>query len=64
MFLLPVLKLRLLCAVRHPHVRNMPSWVPDWAQPLPINRKIGSMSYSHEYKRNDQGKRPPAAVVP
>jgi hypothetical protein len=38
-FLLPVLGLRLLIAVRHPHGMDMPSWVPDWSQNLPLNRR-------------------------
>ena len=33
---LPVIGLRLLTAVRHPHDKNMPSWVPDWSQSLPL----------------------------
>lgn len=36
MFLLPVLGLRLLTAVRHPHARDMPSWIPDWSQKSPL----------------------------
>jgi hypothetical protein len=35
-FLLPVLGLRLLLAVRHPHRLKMPSWAPDWSQSLPL----------------------------
>jgi hypothetical protein len=37
-FLLPVLGLRLLTAVRHTHDKNMPSWIPDWSQNLPIHQ--------------------------
>ena len=36
MFLLPVLGLRILTATRHPHERNMPSWIPDWSKDLPL----------------------------
>lgn len=36
MFLLPVLVLRLT-AIRHPHDLDMPSWVPDWSQNLPLS---------------------------
>lgn len=36
-FLLPVLGLRLLTAVRHPHNMEMPSWIPDWSQNHPLN---------------------------
>ncbi|PQE17857.1 hypothetical protein CJF30_00010356 [Rutstroemia sp. NJR-2017a BBW] len=36
MFLLPVLGLRILTAVRHPHERDIPSWIPDWSQNLPL----------------------------
>jgi hypothetical protein len=35
-FLLPVLGLRILVAIRHAHNRNMPSWVPDWSQNTPL----------------------------
>lgn len=35
-FLVPVLGLRLLSAIRHPHEMEMPSWVPDWSQNLPL----------------------------
>ncbi|KAJ4303528.1 hypothetical protein N0V90_002424 [Kalmusia sp. IMI 367209] len=35
-FLLPVLGLKLLTAVRYPHAKDMPSWIPDWSQNLPI----------------------------
>jgi hypothetical protein len=38
MFLLPVLGLRILTAVRHPHQRDMPSWIPDRSQNLPLSR--------------------------
>jgi hypothetical protein len=34
--LLPVLGPRLLLANRHPHKLEMPSWVPDWSQNLPL----------------------------
>jgi hypothetical protein len=36
-FLLPVVGLRLLTAVRHPHSKEMPSWTPDWSQNLPLH---------------------------
>ncbi|KAF2709193.1 HET-domain-containing protein [Pleomassaria siparia CBS 279.74] len=36
MFLLPVLGLRILTAIRHSHDLNMPSWIPDWSQHLPL----------------------------
>jgi hypothetical protein len=36
-FFLPVLGLRMLTAIRHPHDKNMPSWVPDWSQNLPLH---------------------------
>jgi hypothetical protein len=36
-FLLPVLGLKLLTAVRHPHNMDMPSWIPDWSQNLPLS---------------------------
>jgi hypothetical protein len=36
-FLLPVLGLRLLTAVRHTHNLKMPSWIPDWSQNHPLN---------------------------
>jgi hypothetical protein len=36
LFLLPTLGLRLLTAIRHPHNREMPSWIPDWSQRLPL----------------------------
>jgi hypothetical protein len=36
-FLLPVLRLQLLTAVRHPHNMKMPSWNPDWSQNHPLN---------------------------
>ncbi|PVH96700.1 HET-domain-containing protein [Periconia macrospinosa] len=36
-FLLPVLGLRILTAIRHRHKKDMPSWIPDWAQDLPLN---------------------------
>jgi hypothetical protein len=35
-FLLPVLGLKILTAIRHPHEMNMPSWIPDWSQNLPL----------------------------
>jgi len=35
-FLLPVVGLRILLAVRHPHSLNMASWIPDWSQNLPL----------------------------
>jgi hypothetical protein len=38
-FLLPVLGLRLLAAIRHPHDKKMPSWIPDWSQNLPLQRQ-------------------------
>jgi len=38
-FLLPVVELRILCAVRHPHNLNMASWIPDWSQNLPLQHK-------------------------
>ncbi|KAF1843234.1 uncharacterized protein K460DRAFT_396592 [Cucurbitaria berberidis CBS 394.84] len=38
MFLLPVIGLRILTAVRHPHEKmDMPSWIPDWSQNLPLS---------------------------
>lgn len=37
LFLLPVLGLRLLLAVRHPHTLDVSSWIPDWTQNLPLN---------------------------
>ncbi|KAH7068515.1 heterokaryon incompatibility protein-domain-containing protein [Paraphoma chrysanthemicola] len=39
-FLLPVVGLRILTATRHPHNRNMSSWIPDWSQNLPVNGLI------------------------
>jgi hypothetical protein len=36
-FLLPVLGLRMLTAIRHKHDRDMPSWIPDWSQNLPLH---------------------------
>jgi hypothetical protein len=36
-FLLPVLGLRMLIAVRHAHDKHMPSWVPDWSQNTPLD---------------------------
>ncbi|KAF2686360.1 hypothetical protein K458DRAFT_430202 [Lentithecium fluviatile CBS 122367] len=36
-FLLPVIGLRILTAIRHPHEMDMPSWIPDWSQNLPLN---------------------------
>jgi hypothetical protein len=36
-FLLPVLGLKILTAVRHPHNMDMPSWIPDWSQNLPLS---------------------------
>lgn len=36
-FLLPVLGLGLLAAIRHPHDKKMPSWIPDWSQNLPLD---------------------------
>lgn len=36
-FLLPVLGLGLLAAIRHPHCKKMPSWIPDWSQNLPLD---------------------------
>jgi hypothetical protein len=35
-FLLPVLGLRMLVAIRHAHLRIMPPWVPDWSQNTPL----------------------------
>lgn len=35
-FLLPVLGLRILIAIRHPHKRDMSSWIPYWSQNLPL----------------------------
>lgn len=37
LFLLPVIGLRILTAVRHPHKMDMPSWIPDWSQNLPLH---------------------------
>jgi hypothetical protein len=37
LFLWPVLGLRILTAIRHPHERDMPSWIPDWSQNLPLD---------------------------
>ncbi|KAF2125227.1 HET-domain-containing protein [Dothidotthia symphoricarpi CBS 119687] len=37
LFLLPVIGLRLLTAVRHPHELNTPSWIPDWSQCTPLD---------------------------
>ncbi|KAF7676043.1 hypothetical protein GT037_005548 [Alternaria burnsii] len=55
-FLLPVLGLRLLTAVRHPHDKEMPSWIPDWSQALPLGqdyfrweRSDPGASYSQKY---------------
>lgn len=42
LFLLPEIGPRLLVAARHPHGLNMPSWVPDWSQTLPIDYSIGT----------------------
>jgi ribosomal protein L29 len=36
-FLLPVLRLRMLTAIRHSHNKDMPSWIPDWSQNLPLH---------------------------
>lgn len=36
-FLLPALGLQLLTATRHPHTMEMPSWIPDWSQRLPLD---------------------------
>jgi hypothetical protein len=51
MFLLPVLGLRLLTAVRHPHDKKMPSWIPDWSQRLPIHY----FYFNIEYPREESG---------
>jgi hypothetical protein len=37
-FLLPILGLRILTAIRHTHNKNMPSWMPDFSQTLPLHR--------------------------
>jgi hypothetical protein len=37
-FLLPILGLRILTAIRHTHNKDMPSWMPDWSQTLPLHR--------------------------
>ncbi|CAI9627806.1 unnamed protein product [Alternaria burnsii] len=42
-FLLPVLGLGLLTAIRHPHHKKMASWIPDWSQNLPLD-----YGYFHE----------------
>jgi hypothetical protein len=55
MFLLPVLGLRLLTAVRHPHDRKMPSWIPDWSQGLPHNIAY----YDSEYPDAERGQLAP-----
>lgn len=36
-FLLPVLGLRILTAIRHPHKRDMSSWISDLTQDYPVN---------------------------
>lgn len=36
-FLWPILGLRILTAVRHSHEKDMPSWIPDWSQNLPLD---------------------------
>lgn len=56
LFLLPVLGLRLLLAVRHPHSLETDSWIPDWSQNLPLDqfeevRKIEPADERH-YKIN------------
>ncbi|KAF2635552.1 HET-domain-containing protein [Massarina eburnea CBS 473.64] len=37
LFLLPVIGPRILTAVRHPHRMDMPLWIPDWSQDLPLS---------------------------
>ena len=44
-FLLPALGLHLLTAVRHPHSFLMPSWIPDFAQHLPLHTKFFKLSF-------------------
>jgi hypothetical protein len=36
-FLLPVLGLRMLTAIRHPHEKAMSSWIPDWSENPPLD---------------------------
>jgi len=50
-FLLPVLGLQLLTAVRHPHDKKMPSWIPDWSQRLPLN----DVYFMVEFPRAESG---------
>jgi hypothetical protein len=44
-FLLPVIGLQVLTATRHPHNRNMSSWIPDWSQNLPLNSRFFDPEY-------------------
>jgi hypothetical protein len=44
-FVLPVLGLRMLTAVRHPHDKKMPSWVPDWSQNFPLSYQYFSVEF-------------------
>lgn len=49
LFLLPVLGLRLLTAVRHPRDLDMPSWAPDWSQRRPLTPYyFGSIAADYE----------------
>ena len=36
-FLLPVMGPRIFAAIRHPHTLDIPSWMPDWSQTLPLH---------------------------
>lgn len=55
LFLLPVLGLRILTAVRHPHNFDMPSWIPDWSQHFPLNADFCDLQLpSWDYKPFDE----------
>lgn len=43
LFLMSSVKLLLLFMIRHPHSRNLPSWVPDWNHNIPLSRKFWVM---------------------
>jgi hypothetical protein len=48
MFLLHALGPRLLTAVRHPHDKKMPSWIPDWSQNHPLGEFFGDIEDYNE----------------
>jgi hypothetical protein len=53
LFLLPVIGLHLLTAIRHPHNMTMPSWIPDFSQTSPIRDLHWSFSV-HESERIEE----------